>query len=456
MELRNFEKGVQEIASLYETIRRSKIFSLEPVSNRLSGSNLISLLDLAPGRIPELEKSHAYALEAAEIAEEKKADAAAAAEEAKKSKAVPDDRKSEGAEEEESFMTQMEHGGMTRNDHGSNDKSTEKVPQPPPEPIPSGSELFTQSLQAATNPSKQQEKEYTMPDILSTLESLNARIVSMKPKADKFQKRLKEKDPITGIPRYNMKSSSRVNAALGLYTILLDAFKPIFEKADGAVSIADIMKQLIKDEDEARKLAERTSAAWKEKEAEQNRRRQEEEAHERARQEEEARLTQKRMEAELALRAEEARKTRLEEERRVIEDAAAAERAWVQSIEKGPNGVRAQLDVLRDACTSSNDMAGHSTAIGALYTIFSQITAHPEEVKFRRVRRDHARFHEDIGRHPGGREILIAAGFRCETLDGVPSFYSKEPHIETDMGGWKSWFDLLKATLEILEEELMK
>ena len=33
---------------------------------------------------------------------------------------------------------------------------------------------------------------------------------------------------------------------------------------------------------------------------------------------------------------------------------------------------------------------------------------------------------------------------------------SKEPNLEHDMDGWMSWFDLNKATLEILQTKLKK
>jgi hypothetical protein len=38
----------------------------------------------------------------------------------------------------------------------------------------------------------------------------------------------------------------------------------------------------------------------------------------------------------------------------------------------------------------------------------------------------------------------------------VPSFVCKEPNIETDMDGWVAWFDLLKGTLRLIEEELVR
>ena len=53
-------------------------------------------------------------------------------------------------------------------------------------------------------------------------------------------------------------------------------------------------------------------------------------------------------------------------------------------------------------------------------------------------------------------EFLIAAGFELGAIDDVPCYLSKEPNIETDMDGWAAWFDLLKGTLDVLEQEMSK
>jgi hypothetical protein len=38
----------------------------------------------------------------------------------------------------------------------------------------------------------------------------------------------------------------------------------------------------------------------------------------------------------------------------------------------------------------------------------------------------------------------------------VKCFFSREPNIEQDMNGWSDWFDGLKKTLEVIEEEMIK
>jgi hypothetical protein len=95
-----------------------------------------------------------------------------------------------------------------------------------------------------------------------------------------------------------------------------------------------------------------------------------------------------------------------------------------------------------------------AVALQSLLTIFQQINAHPEQVNFRRIRRNHDQFVQDIGRHDGGAQILIAAGFKLGAIDEVPCYLCREPEdIERDMDGWSNWFDLLKATFQVLEKE---
>lgn len=175
---------------------------------------------------------------------------------------------------------------------------------------------------------------------------------------------------------------------------------------------------------------------------------------------EEARLAQAQEEADLARRAQEARQARLEAEQRALQqeeqerlEQQRVDREWMDSIPKGPDGVKQQLEVMKQA--TKDEPGAYSTAITALHTLFSQIVAHPEENNFRRIRRNHAKFQQDIGRHDGGMQLLIAAGFRLGAIDDVPCFISTEPNLETQMDEWSEWFDLLKATLEKLEQELI-
>jgi hypothetical protein len=81
-----------------------------------------------------------------------------------------------------------------------------------------------------------------------------------------------------------------------------------------------------------------------------------------------------------------------------------------------------------------NDRAVLDVALGSLYTLLEQIVRKPEDVNFRRVRRNHPKFMEDIGKHVGGREVLIAAGFRLEKL--WMAFLAFSPPSPTSRPTW--------------------
>lgn len=160
-------------------------------------------------------------------------------------------------------------------------------------------------------------------------------------------------------------------------------------------------------------------------------------------------------EEQIARLAEEIRARRIEEEQQALDAERQADQELIASVPtKGADGVRDQICRMRE--TLKDEKAVLDIALGSLYTLFEQIVRKPEEINFRRVRRDHPKFVEDIGRHVGGREVLIAAGFKLEKIDGVPCFFSKEPHLESDMDGWSDWFDALKKTLAVIEDEMLK
>merc|ERR1712232_878642 len=104
------------------------------------------------------------------------------------------------------------------------------------------------------------------------------------------------------------------------------------------------------------------------------------------------------------------------------------------SVEVGIAGVRTQLDILRQSCSQPE----FDTALKSLHIIFKQISSRPEEIQFRRIWRDHPKFIEDIGRHCGGRELLVAAGFTFQEVDGKKCLFSAEPDLMTNMDGWSS------------------
>eukprot|EP00549_Striatella_unipunctata_P005845 CAMPEP_0118693236 /NCGR_PEP_ID=MMETSP0800-20121206/11788_1 /TAXON_ID=210618 ORGANISM="Striatella unipunctata, Strain CCMP2910" /NCGR_SAMPLE_ID=MMETSP0800 /ASSEMBLY_ACC=CAM_ASM_000638 /LENGTH=275 /DNA_ID=CAMNT_0006591433 /DNA_START=380 /DNA_END=1204 /DNA_ORIENTATION=- len=272
----------------------------------------------------------------------------------------------------------------------------------------------------------------------------------------------RQKDPITGNPRYGEKTQERVKVLLKKHDILIAAIQAIFESnansssngssgsGDGAAVVETIKESVRKQAEQ-----EQIEKEMKQKEMEHNlldqKKRDELKAQEEAdRRREEMEQEQREREA-LSRRAEEARRARLDAERLEQERQARADYSWMQSIPKGPDGVRTILH--QQLKVSAPSDAEYRTAVRSLHTIFGQIVARPEEPKFRRIRRNHAAFVQDVGRHAGGKELLVAAGFRLDRVDGVPSFFSREPDLETDMDAWSEWFDTLKATLQILSDE---
>ena len=308
-------------------------------------------------------------------------------------------------------------------------------------------------------------KDLNAKETLAALESIRTRLHTLEPKIIKFRKRANEKDPVTEKPRYGEKTMARVQTILTFHEDLCKNVAIAFGEETASTSgeshdnglapgnsapiVHEIRKDAMAEEERERQKQEEERLRQEQEEAA---RREEEERllAEQRRVEEEERLRQEQERAELARLAEESRLAILREQ----EQVERADREWVASIPTGPDGVREQLEILVES--TKDDKAAQSCAVNALHTIFSQIVSRPEEPKFRRIRRDHPKFNQDIGRHPGGKELLIAAGFRLGAIDEVPSYISVEPNIEKDMDGWAAWFDLLKATLEIIETQLIK
>jgi hypothetical protein len=268
------------------------------------------------------------------------------------------------------------------------------------------------------------------------------------PILDKFRQRLADKDPVTGNSRYGEKTQTRVTELVAGFDALSQAMPSTRTTSPGPTTsdfLTELQTKVQQEQQEQERIQKdqqenaRLEEERLEKEAK-KKRLEKEQQEQRKQQEEQERIA--RENERFRQRAEQARGQRLE--------LQAAEQAWVASIKKSPDGVKEQLDVLKQS--TANDPQALKTALSALLQLFQQINAHPEETNFRRIRRDHENFNQDIGRHQGGREILLAAGFELGAIDEVPCFISKEPNIENDMDGWSAWFDLLKATLKILQE----
>jgi PUB domain len=297
-------------------------------------------------------------------------------------------------------------------------------------------------------------------EAMRCLEDCRDRTETLQERIAKLERRLGDNDPVTGTPRYGEQTLARVVTLLRRYRHLQSAMQQCFLTAlDGEsgatttsenTAVASMRHAAQSEEDEARRSREEEAARRQreEEEREAAERRRIDEA--KRREEEVAREEELRI-AEQARQAQEARMAAVQ----AREEADRLDRMWVQSVERGVEGVRKQLSILVESTESDDDPLARKIAIEALHTLFSQIVARPEEPNFRRIRRDHAKFHADIGRHKGGREVLLAAGFELGSIDDVPCFLSKEPNIEKDMDGWAAWFDLLKGALEAIEEQLI-
>eukprot|EP00934_Nitzschia_sp_Nitz4_P004326 Nitzschia sp. Nitz4//scaffold104_size75438//59071//60240//NITZ4_005665-RA/size75438-processed-gene-0.50-mRNA-1//-1//CDS//3329532413//4316//frame0 len=322
-------------------------------------------------------------------------------------------------------------------------------------------------------------------NLVQTLKQIQTTLPTLETKMERFRQRLAEKDAVTGQPRYGAKTQGRVQAFLTLYDFFLETI-PLLSKDDNensnelktnenndtetSTSPSILFLSQIEQRHEQQQLEQLSLQQAQEQAArlqqEQDRQKQllaqQQHAQQMAEQE---RLEQERKEAEAAALRQQAQAAR--ERRRALEQA---ERDWVQQIPKGPDGVRQQIVLLKESiqqayqsADSSNDadpllqqleqQQALETAITSLTTIFRQIHARPEDTNLRRIRRDHPQFQQDIGRFKGGVELLIAAGFELGHIDEVPVYLSKEPNLETDMDAWTVWFDRIKSTLEILEDE---
>lgn len=401
MELRKTEESLQEVAGLYESLRLSDVWTTE------LGKTASPL-----GALPEIVPTPPTHVESAD-------------------------------EKEVQEISNKAATDTTAQEATANATTAIEQAAPPPPP--------TATIISPPPPLKISP----IPDVATAVSTLQAiqTTLSQLPIA-RFRKRMTEKDPITQKPRYGEKTLARVYVLVETFDFL-NAQVSITQSNDGGytstalASLEELQsrhtQQVQKEEEDRRKLE--TERQRRDEEAKLAALQQEQEARaaaqvqaerERQRQEEEA--------AALARQAEAARQRRLARERE--------EREWMDNIPKGVPGVKLQLEALRQ--DTLTDKAAYRTAITALHTLFQQINAHPEETKFRRIRRDHEKFQSDIGKHKGGVELLIAAGFILGAIDDIPCYLSIEPNIEQDMDGWSAWFDLLKGTLQVLEEELTR
>jgi PUB domain len=310
---------------------------------------------------------------------------------------------------------------------------------------------------------------------LHLLVTIKNQLIDIRPLMDKFLKRLNEKDPITEKPRYGSQTAQRVQKLVNQYkelacVILHETFGTSTTDIEITETASKTSSSIINNYNSSNSAALEILKNLASQEEMEQKQREHNEMMQRQQQEDERRASEERINQERRRVEDEDRRqielvrNELAEQARAIRDAtihahreeSRRDREWVLSIpnKKTIIGVRTQLDIL--LASTATTLVDQYKAIQALNTIFGQIVSHPEQVNFRRIRRDHPQFLADIGRHDGGRELLIAAGFELGFVDEVPSFVCKEPNIETDLDGWSSWFDLLKDTVNVLAEQKKK
>jgi hypothetical protein len=229
-------------------------------------------------------------------------------------------------------------------------------------------------------------------DVLLDFNEVKARMDVLKDIITKFEKRKTEKDPITQQPRYGQKTMTKVDTLIDLYYDLQTAVLKSTSEASndlnqrGIMLPIDLLRKKAEEENNENELRELEARRARELEEQARKLEEQRRAEELRRTEELKRLEEERQRAETARLIEEARLARLREQ----EELERVERAWVDGIQKGPDGVREQLRILVES--TKDDPLAQSSAVNALHTIFSQIVSRPEENNFRRIRRDHPKF----------------------------------------------------------------
>eukprot|EP00668_Euglena_longa_P012095 GGOE01014522.1.p1 GENE.GGOE01014522.1~~GGOE01014522.1.p1 ORF type:complete len:332 (+),score=142.47 GGOE01014522.1:57-1052(+) len=205
-----------------------------------------------------------------------------------------------------------------------------------------------------------------------------------------------------------------------------------------------------------------------EAEAEAERRRKEQQEREARQQEEERRRRAAEEAGRQAAEIAEQQRQRLETERLQRE---AAERAAHEERERELQR-RADLatylectpapQVLLDSVrmlerSSEGDRRRFEAVLQAVYGIMSNVISYPDEEQFKTIRKSNARFHEDVGSHPGAIGCLFAIGFRERYEENETVLELVEPCVEEDYEEWKEWFDeamAMKAKVERVFEAL--
>lgn len=228
---------------------------------------------------------------------------------------------------------------------------------------------------------------------------------------DKYRERCATVDPITNEPRFGPKMMAKVRGMLDQYEEIKSTLETT-ELAAQADSILQIWSQ-------KQQIQEQTQELLKQQQHEEERAKLEADLEaqrlaeklERQRREQEQLKEQRRI-VELAEKAELVRQKRelqrQQEAQRLTEEKAQRE-AFNASVQPGRPGLQTAIDMLQE---STGSQALHRRALQQLHRVIATICASPENSLFRRIPRDNANFHEDLGQFNGGHQSLLALGFR--------------------------------------------
>ena len=291
-----------------------------------------------------------------------------------------------------------------------------------------------------------------------------AELESMEAAADRQRARCAEVDPVSGKPRFGPKMMARVKAATERHEELLMAARAALE-AD-ATGLRAAMEADVEAE-----LAAQDAAALAEEQAKQT---QEQEARQAADAEAAAAAADaaaaveaQQRKAALHKAAEISRVARRQEQAAAAEAAKAADAvrkaaiaqltARVHACGTGAEAAATGLALLREECAAG--LMPFHEALADLRTMADNISTHPDEQLFRRLRCGNPKVQALTGSldREGAMRVLAAMGFGItEDAAGEPVFSMEEPNLEADMDGWSAWFDNLSAVRKALHDETLE
>jgi hypothetical protein len=284
-------------------------------------------------------------------------------------------------------------------------------------------------------------------DTLRQFDELISKVGLLDDWVQKTSQRLEEKDPITNAPRFGPKTTEKLRTMVNHHLALSLAIQYATESDD---CYYDILRTIVQDlnELEIKRVNELERDATLS--ADNLRQTVEHEKLQSEEREKAAREVRRKEEETFFLLAEESRNMRLDKRRKEEEEEQQYEYQLLAAVTKGVYGARIQLERLKENCNCTE----FTVAVKALHTLFNQIIKSPENISHRRIRRENKNFISDIGRHPGGIELLITAGFDFEIIENEKCLYLKEPDIEHDMDSWTMWFDTIKDISFLLSNEV--